>query len=182
MEKIIKYSGITALSFLMVMMSLGPITQNAYGQGAIASTLIVDIGCGAAVANAAIAWIGPVVAGTVLNSQTIGQFAGPSPTLTNNGAAQSVITASSGNLVGGGYVGFVDGLTHIPPAQMQWGMVNAATLVFMDNTNAPQGIGTIPPNDFDTLLHTVDTTLFGASTTDNDWRNTTDIFVSCTIV
>ena len=175
MKNILKYSGIAALSITLIMLSLGSISQ-AQAQ-TVASSMTVDITCGADLLNGNVAWTNVVVTGVTLDSE-IDTLDSAKPTVENTGSAVSVMSADAGDNTNGGYAGTTDLLTHIAPSQMALGFVGGSTFNLLD-TGFATGIGSIGPTTVATMHWQIDTTLFGASTSDTDWAASVDLFVVC---
>jgi len=165
MNKIIRYSGIAALSVTLIMMSLGSMPQT-YA-GTVPSTLTVNIGCGA-ILTGAFTFGGGILVGAVLTQaeNTVGQ-----PQIQNTGVAQSQIsvgvgTDSSTGPGGGGYKGNTDGITHIAAGSIKVDVGEGlVTMVSAASTST----GVVNAGSTDNIDVSVTVTLINPGSTDADW-------------
>lgn len=184
----IRYTGIAAITFSLVMLSLGSIpTSQAQ---TIGSTLNVHITCGVTIANPSIDWTKPLDPTNlvVLNSVIGSDFSGTPPTLTNpnTNTANAQVKAHVGDDATGGYYGTVDGLTHIAPSQIDVDLITDTSIGPpnpMDNGGVAKDIGTIAPDNTDTLhLIVHQSPLSNLPTSDIQWQATITISSTCAIV
>lgn len=191
MDGIIKYSGISAITVSLFMLTLGSIPTSLAGSGQVTSNLSVNISCGIGVADGIINWnnpINPSVADT-LDSTDNTDFSGTEPTITNPGTntANANVNANVGDSTNGGYAGTVDGFTHIEPSEIALDLVNDNSVgspVGMNDGAVNTNIGTLAPGETDTLQVVVTVTpglIAGLPTTDTTWAATINLVASCVL-
>ncbi len=170
MKRIYRYSGIMALSFSLVMFSLGSIPQT-YA-GSVTSTLVVDITCGMTLVG--VADFGTLITiGSNLDNTDIAIV----PTIENSGVASTPIGVNVGVLAGGGYA---DGaaITHIAPADIDMKIggssFDGGAFQTLDNTGTDTNLGPLGPASGATdLLFQVEVTGINlGATTDPNWSAT----------
>ena len=140
MKRIYRYSGIMALSFSLIMFSIGSIPQA--NAGSVGSTISVDITCGMTLVG--VADFGTLILiGANLDNTDIAVV----PTIENTGVASTPIAVEVGTISSGGYA--EGGTTHIAPADIDMKIAgssfNGGAFQQLDDTGADTNLGPLGP-------------------------------------
>jgi len=140
MKRIYRYSGIMALSFSLVMFSVGSIPQA--NAGSVASTIVVNITCGMTLAGVADFGSGIIIGANLVNANLAAV-----PTIENTGVASTPIAVEVGTNTGGGYQ--EGGTTHIAPSDIDMKIAgstfNAGAFQTLDDAGTDTNLGPLGP-------------------------------------